>query len=348
VRAGLALYLVLGAAGCRPCAPSQPIPAVNGARREVIFHGMCDASGAVALSPRMFAVADDEDNALRVYDPDRGGAPLGSVDVSDGLDLRRASAGKKKKKKQKPKKKAPETDIEAATRLGDHAFWITSHARSSSGKLKDARLRFFATNVPQRGIEMEVVGQPYETLITDLIADPRFTRFELARAAELGPKTPGGLNIEGMTEREQGGVFIGFRNPIPNGQALIVPLLNPDQVILGAPPQFGDPLALDLGGLGVRSLSWWRGRYLIIAGHYDSGAPSRLYVWDGRRAPRHVAAFSFDRFNPEGFFSPEEREEILLLSDDGGRAIGSEDCKQLEDSADKRFRGVWLKLPRGS
>jgi hypothetical protein len=232
--------------------------------------------------------------------------------------------------------------------MGDHAFWITSHARSSSGKLKDARLRFFATSVPRQGIAMEVVGQPYEQLIADLIADPRFARFELARAAELGPKVPGGLNIEGMTERMQGGVFIGFRNPIPNGNALIVPLLNPDQVILGAPPQLGDPLALDLDGLGVRSLSWWRGRYLIVAGHYDSGAPSRLYVWDGSTPPRHVAAFRFDRFNPEGFFSPEERDEILLLSDDGSRVLGSESCKQLENSADKRFRGVWLKLPRGS
>jgi hypothetical protein len=87
---------------------------------------------------------------------------------------------------------------------------------------------------------------------------------------------------------------------------------------------------------------------LIAAGHYDSGEPSRLYTWDGRGEPRHVRAFDFSRFNPEAFFSPEERDEILVLSDDGALAIDGEDCKKLERVEQKRFRGVWVALTQGS
>src|ERR1041384_1457792 len=51
-----------------------------GAQSELTFTGMCDASGAVPLDDHLFAVADDEDNVLRVYDADRGGSPLGAAD----------------------------------------------------------------------------------------------------------------------------------------------------------------------------------------------------------------------------------------------------------------------------
>jgi hypothetical protein len=247
----------------------------------VTFTGMCDASGAVPLSHRRFVVADDEDNVLRVYDVERGGAPVARADVSSGLKL-------PVKPKKKPGKVpiAPEADIEAATRLGDRAYFITSHGRNSSGKRKPERLRFFATNAPEEG-EIEVIGEPYDGLLSDILKDARFADFELAKAAELAPKAPGGLNLEGMTERKEGGVWLGFRNPIPKGRALLVPLLNPEELIEGKAARLGDPLTLDLGGLGVRSLSSYHGRYLIMAGDFDQGAPSRLFMWTAltRRRP---------------------------------------------------------------
>ena len=42
--------------------------------------------------------------------------------------------------------------LEAATRIGAHALWLTSHGRNSKGKRQDARLRFFATTVPENGV----------------------------------------------------------------------------------------------------------------------------------------------------------------------------------------------------
>lgn len=299
---------------------------------------MCDASGAVALSDRRFVVADDEDNVLRVYDVEQGGAPLGGTDVSHGLKL-----PLKKKKKPGSVPVAPEADIEAATRLGDRAYFMTSHGRNSSGKLKPERLRFFATTAPEDG-DIEVIGEPYDGLLADLLAEPRLESFELAKAAELPPKAPGGLNLEGMTERKEGGVWLGFRNPIPEGRALVVPLLNPEALITGKKARFGDPVKLDLAGLGVRSLSSHRDRYLIVAGPFDQGATSRLFTWDGGARVEPLDRVSLAGFNPEGFFTPEGRDHIMLLSDDGSVSIDGTDCKRLKDPAAKRFRGLWVSL----
>jgi hypothetical protein len=309
---------------------------------------MCDASGAVPLNDRLFAVADDEDNILRVYDADRGGAPLGLADVSTQLGLPQKAAKKHKPKKKKKKPvKWPETDLEAATRYGDFAFWITSHGRNSSGKLKTERHRLFATTLPdpESDLEVSVEGEPYERLLADLLADPRFESFGLGAASELAPKEPGGLNIEGMTARlGGGGVFIGLRNPIPAGRALVFTILNPEEIIRGGAAKLGDPISLDLGGLGVRSLSSWHDRYLIVAGHYATGGPSKLFAWNGRDQPELLGSIDVVDLNPEGFFTPEERSEILLLSDDGAVIIDDTECKRLKDPAQKRFRGVWAAI----
>jgi hypothetical protein len=294
---------------------------------------MCDASGAVPLSERTFLVADDEDNVLRLYDAERGGPALWSQDVSAELDLA-----------DKPKKKPPEMDIEAATRLGDTALWLTSHGRNRSGKLKPERFRFFATSTNVGKNKLDVIGYTSTNLLSALLSDPRYAGFGLEAGAELAPKQPGGLNIEGMTARSEGGVWIGFRNPNPGGKALLVPLLNPIEMTRGEVAQLGDPLLLDLGGFGVRSLSAWRGRYLMVAGPYDGEQPSRLYEWDGGSRVEPVSQAQLAGFNPEGFFTPENRAEIMLLSDDGTQPSGGVECKKQKDPAKKHFRGVWLRL----
>src|SRR3954470_5180846 len=98
-------------AGCRSAGAPAAAPSASADPDLVEFQGMCDASGAVPLGGDRFAVADDEDNVLRVYDAGRGGPPLHAVDISAALPLPH-------------KKKTPETDLEAATRLGDLALWI--------------------------------------------------------------------------------------------------------------------------------------------------------------------------------------------------------------------------------
>jgi Protein of unknown function (DUF3616) len=314
-------------AACARQPPSAP------PSNEVRFTGACDASGAVPLDERTFLVADDEDNVLRVYDSSQGGPPLTSVDLSQALGL------------PKKKKGAPELDIEAATRVGELAYFITSHGRNSSGKLKPERLRFFATTAAARGTP-ELAGRPYERLLEDLLAEPRLAPFNLAAAAELAPKAPGGLNLEGMTARFEGGVWLGFRNPLPEGRALLVPLLNPEQLIEGQAARFGDPLTLDLGGLGVRALSSAGGRYLIAAGAFDSGPAGRLFTWQGTGAAAAVPVrgVDFSGYNPEAFFSV-GAQRVLILSDDGSVLVGGTECKKLDRPEQKRFRGLWIAVP---
>jgi hypothetical protein len=307
--------------------------AKTGSARTRVFHGMCDASGAVVLGAPLFAVADDEDNVLRVYDGDAGGAPVYSVDVSPALDL-------------PAKKKTPEADIEAATRLGDRALWLSSHGRNSKGKLQPGRFRLFATTTPASGVGMTPTGSAYEHLLDDMLASPPLAALGLRAAAELAPKEAGGLNIEGMTERPDGrSVVVGFRNPRPEGRAIVVPIENPLAVIEGARAQLGPPKLLDLGGLGVRALSYWRGHYLIVGGPVDGESESALFVWDGESERPERLDVDLHGLNPEGFVSFDDRDEIMLLSDDGSVEMGGEACKKLPPEQ-KRFRGLWLDVPQ--
>ena len=302
----------------------------------VVFEGMCDASGGFALSDRLLVVADDEDNVLRTYDVERGGPPLSSIDLSPMLGLPPRAA---------KRKRFPELDLEAATLLGDRAWWLSSHGRNARGVLRPERLRFFATTAAPD--DLRPVGRIYEGLLDDLLAEPALARFRLEDAAQLARKAPGGLNIEGLTATPAGDLLIAFRNPVPGGRALLVPILNAGELVEGpddARARFGAPILLELGGDGVRSLSWWRGRYLIVAGHYDAGGTSRLYAWSGEGEPA-LLPIDLEGLNPEGFFTPETRGGILLLSDDGSREIDGVPCKELRDEAKKRFRGRWVVPP---
>jgi hypothetical protein len=286
-------------------------------------------------------VADDEDNVIRVYDAERAGKPLSSVDLSRSLGVMQ-----KRSRKTGQLGDAPETDIEGAARVGQLAFWITSHGLSSSGKRKPERFRFFATNAPSTAATLGVVGRPYQELIADLIEDPRYSAFTLARASQLTPKRPGALNIEGLAERAEGGVFLAFRSPVPGGKALLAPLLNPTDVVQGAHAQFEAPVLLDLGGLGIRDMARWHGRYLILAGAADGSAVSQLYVWYGQGQPRNTHTLEVRDMNPEGLFTPEDGTRVLLLSDDGTLEIDGDECKDLSDVAQKRFRAVWVDAAR--
>jgi hypothetical protein len=338
-RSPLPLLMTMLAAGCSPGRAEQPGPsavaaprALAAAARTVIFEGTCDASGAVPIDARLFALADDENNVLRIYDADAGGSPLYSVDVSPELGLARKKKGH------------PEVDLEAATRIGDTALWLSSHARSKKGKQKAERMRFFSTAVPRPGQPIQLIGRPYAALLSDLIAEPGLSPFELRATAERPPQDPGGLNIEGMTATPDGQVLLGFRNPVPDDRALLITLRNPLDLFSGQASRFGRPVILDLGGLGVRSLSYWRGSYLIAAGHYGDGGAHRLFAWSGPgTTPREHTGTVLDDLNPEAFFTPEERDEFMLLSDDGALVIDGERCKDLDDPARKRFRGVWLR-----
>ena len=298
----------------------------------MLYSGMCDASAAVALTDKLFAVASDEESVIRVYDRDQDGAPLQSINLSAFLDL-------------DPRK--PESDLEGAARVGDRAYWITSHGRNKSGKERPSRDRFFAVQIVTNAqrVELKMLGKAYEHLLDDLMRDPKLKRFNLAAASKLQPKARGALNIEGLSATPEERLLIGFRNPIPGGKALLVPMLNPDAVIHGQAAKFGEPILLDLGGLGIRDMAFWDGQYAIIAGSYDGKGQSHLYEWlGGTSTPRLVKHTNLKGLNPEAiiFYPDKGWEQFQLLSDDGKKLVNGKPCKELAGPGRQHFRSVWI------
>jgi hypothetical protein len=334
--AALALGLVMlwradPSAGPGSASAAEPHPDDRAtAVRWVQFEGACDASGAVPVDERHFAVADDEDNVLRVYDAMTGGEAVRKTNLSKQIQL----------------KKKGEADIEAATSMDGRAFWLSSHGRNAKGDEDPNRSLVITTELPSLDEKVEVTGEVYRDLLGDLQTEPTLKRYDLQHASELAPKEPGGLNIEGLTATPDQQLLIGFRSPVPGGKALLVPIVNPAALYTGQKPTFGAPIELGLGGLGVRALSWWHGSYLIAAGATNEGGNTRLYRWSGPGTePRLAAEAVFAGANPEAFFTAENNDEILVLSDDGAREIRGKACKKLKGKKHKSFRGLWLKLP---
>jgi hypothetical protein len=321
----------LGAAGLALAGAPQGPPVVS---TQIFYYGMCDASAGVALEANLFAVANDEDNPIRIYHTKQGSLPLQTFDFSKFLGVRR---------------KKPELDLEGACWLGERIFWITSHGRNHLGQYRPNRHRLFATEWKQtaQGFQLAPVGRAYGNLLLDLITEPRLRGLNLARAARLPPKEAGALNLEGLCPTPEGWLLIGFRNPIPGQQALIVPLVNPNEVISGKPARLGDPILLNLGGFGIRDLAFFQGQYVLLAGAYDATGQSALYLWAGGKAPpRKLEEIKLPDFNPEAIITYRERPHtIQLLSDDGTRATQGVPCKNLGNPAQQRFRSVWVTLP---
>lgn len=307
--------------------------------------GTCDASAAVPVGPALFVVANDEDNILRVYHSDLSGPPVQTLDLAPWLT---------------PDTGDDEADIEGGTWLGDRVYWITSHARNKNGKKKPSRYQFFAVEflLSEDDLSIRGVGKPYTLLLDDMLADPALERFGLKAASELPPKERSALNIEGLCATPDGRLYVGFRNPIPEGKALVIPLENPAELVEGGvPAKFGEALQCDLGGLGIRSINYWKQRrtYLIVAGHFGAGeagdrasVPSVIYMWSGDagQPPVEVEDLDLTDFNPEAqVVYPQQESSFQLLSDDGTADIGGKCCKEVEDGGRRRFRSRWLSLP---
>lgn len=285
------------------------------------YRGLCDASAAVALGADHFVVADDERNTLMVY---RRGQPdaVDSLDVSGFLGT-------------KPDK---ESDIEGAATIGQRTYWVSSHGRNSEGKRQDRRFRFFATEVvggaaaPPSLLKLATVGKAYSGLLDDLLAAPSLAAFKLADAAGKAPEAKGGLNIEGLAATPDRRLLIGFRSPIPNQRALVMPLENASQVIEhGARARFGQAIQLDLGRRGIRSMEWVGSSYLIVAGPPADKGAFALYRWSGDpgQAPVLVKGVDFKGLHPEAVFAVPGVQGVQVLSDDGQRKHRGLACKLL-------------------
>lgn len=313
---------------------------------ELQHKGICDASGAIALDEEHFVVANDEDNILRVYRSDTSGSPVSEI---VGTDINKYFTNNPKQK---------ETDIEGATQIGEIIYWITSHGTNKEGRSKPERRQFFANKIllNNGSKSFQQVGHSYTQLVEDMLKDERLNHYQLEAAAKIPPKQKGGLNIEGIVATPNQEILIGFRNPIPQDKAILLTLKNPKDLLeKDANAIFGEPIELDLNGLGIRSIEYWhsQSRFIIIAGAYDGSDQFSLYQWSGLEVENpqliEVTGLPSD-FRPESvLFYPNRDYQFQLISDDGSiERIAGTPCKDIkikddEDSPHKYFRSLWIR-----
>jgi hypothetical protein len=326
----------------------------------LVFHGASDVSAAVAVGEDMFVVADDENNVLRIYEASKSGQPVSAFDMTSFLDI---------------EPEHPEADIEAAAKIGQRIYWITSHGRNKDGKLRPNRYRFFATEVffENRGVKLYPVGKPYKTLVHELLKTNAARRLGLDKATRFGeniskkereklaPKKEG-LNIEGLCASPDGEMlYIGFRNPRPKdrqsgrAKAIVIPLLNPGRIIeAGEPPDFGEPILWDLNGLGIRSMEYshFHKTCFIIAGGPDEDIGFALYRWSGKPDSPPVLerelGLGNSKFTPEALVPFEKSGRLLMLSDDGSLVVkvaGEWECMEDEYRKDGTTLNKYLLNP---
>ena len=295
----------------------------------IVFTGMCDASAAIFLDEDRFAVADDESTYLHIYSLENPGGPLRVLDLATFL---------------KVDKKNPEADIEAVAQLGDTIYWMGSHGRNKNAKRRESRERFFATKINEQG-NLVPTGRPYENLVQDLISAPQLQKYNLQAA--LAPKDTGALNLEGLGPGKDGTLLIGFRNPLPRGKAIVLPLLNPAELVAEsrARARFGEPIELDLGGDGIRAILGEPGQYHLAAGAHDGSRRASLWKWDGSSAPEKIWQAQGSDVNFEGLIEVPgtQGRQLIAISDDGGNKIRGVECKDLP-VAQQRFRAYRVTL----
>lgn len=271
------------------------------------YTGLAEASAGVILDDRHFVVAEDECNVLRLYRLGESG-PVGHP-----IDLRSfLGAGERA------------SDLDGAARIGDVVYWICSHSRTScKGHYREERHRLFATRVTATAggpPSLTPVGSAYRRLVEEMRRAPALKDLKLDAAAKRKPEDKDGLNIEGLAAAADGGLLVGFRNPIRNGKAAVVAIKNPSEVINGGRPSFGQPMLLDLESRGIRDLVRLGDGFAILAGPVADAGTFALFTWSGDsgQAPIRKQLLPQGLF-PEGVLSLGGG-KLLLLSDDGAPA----------------------------
>lgn len=315
------------------------------------YQGVCDASAAVTVDDSHFIVGNDEDETLSLYTTD--GSTMKVIQRFNFSSYLRSHPDH-------------ESDIEGAARSGDRIYWITSHGRSRKGKRRSNRYRLFATDITgvPPGLQLQWGGH-YDHLIQDMLERDAWddespitgetidliaqaTQLERKKAGELRPKKTG-LNIEALAVApDQGGLLIGFRNPLVQGKALVLNLKNPDALLSnsGARARFSKPVYIDLDGLGLRSMAYDVSRkvFFIIAGPKKNVGPFKLFRWNGMHDPSPVFVRELlhaKRSYPEALLIRGDQAQVL--NDEGRRKIGKRKCKTVSKEQ-KGFGEQWYDL----
>jgi hypothetical protein len=292
---------------------------------QTTYHGVCDASTAVAVDENHILVGEDENEVLMLYQT----GVQNSQPVGAGFNLTKLLRDQS----------GYECDIEASARIGNRIYWITSHGPDKSGRKQPNRHRLFATDVMSSGKEIKLkwVGR-YDNLERDIIK-------------ALHIKKKGQLNIEALARTpDDKGLLIGFRGPVDDGKAIVVTLVNPLGMLMKRESiQPGKIYKLDLGGLGLRSMAYSPrlGKYFMIAGPQGEGGPFYLYEWKVNLSepPKKIKKLTWKKgSSPEGLIIYENKQKIQVLQDEGTKRVSGALCKDWKMGSKKSFQDHWYPI----
>lgn len=184
---------------------------------------------------------------------------------------------------------------------------------------------------------------------SDLIAAPQLGKYDLTVAATIAPEDPGGFNIEGLAATPDDRLLLGFRNPITEkGKALVVPIGNPKEVILGKKPRsecrskLCSTVKVSEVSNSTRSVTCFyrrwdlRRRWVLCTLHL---------VGTTRKDPGIVKGVDLGTLSVEAiYFAPGDNMQLHIICDDGGRKINGKDCKKVDPKA-QSFRAMSLIIP---
>jgi hypothetical protein len=182
-------------------------------------------------------------------------------------------------------------DPEGITSDGEHVYVVGSQSRGRSPRSAGlVRFRFDASGRAER---VEAVSDLAAMLAGRIPSVDDRHRHEDA------------LNIEGLAW-DPGGrrLLLGLRSPLASGMALLVPLKlrDPRGPFQAANLEVEEPIRLDLGGSGIRSIEAdpADGTFWIVAGGVTGAGKARLVRWGGKGpGVTDVVAFP-PHLRPEG------------------------------------------------
>lgn len=215
-------------------------------------------------------------------------------------------------------------DIEGITTDGTYFYVVSSQSRPKA-IAGQGIVRFKFDGRRQRVEAVESIAG-LKAFLTENVAELR----------EAGEKTgkDGGLNIEGLAwDPKQGGLLLGLRSPVVDGQALLVPLKLRDRrgsfSIDNLEVEGSKAIRLPLEGVGVRSIEY-DGRaktFKIISGAGETQKQTDFVLWDWNGNEQRPVLNQIDRFDeslkPEGVarVTVGSRDFIIIVFDASGYTV---------------------------
>ena len=218
-------------------------------------------------------------------------------------------------------------DLEAmAIDRNGYIYAITSHSRTErTGRLSSARQKLVRFRIEGDRVTDSALAPELKSFIA--ACDPLLDK--AARAKGRGETV--GLNIEGLAFNRDGDqLWIGFRSPLKDKQAIIVVVENPQEIFQQEEPRLAkQEILLDLDGAGIRGLAYAPrlNGYLILAAREDKKKSFKLWFWSGNRhdAARKVKIKGLEDLRRAEGITPVklgDADGILIFSDEGETGRG--------------------------